>query len=143
MIVAVTKQNEMEWAKLNVGLWPDHTIESRLEERTVGHFDHEFLYYAENQAVGFLSLALRHDYVEGTCSSPVGYIEGIYVKPDFRNKGIAKEFIGFAKKWSIEKGCSELASDCELSNNASRIFHNKIGFKEANTIVCFIMDLLG
>jgi aminoglycoside 6'-N-acetyltransferase I len=79
--------------------------------------------------------------VEGTSSSPVGYLEAIYVKPEFRNQGIAKKLVDFAKNWSIERGCSELASDCELDNEISRKFHNKIGFEEANTIVCFTMDL--
>ena len=63
------------------------------------------------------------------------------MKPDFRKKGIAKEFVEFAKKWAAEKDCSELTSDCELGNEASRIFHNKIGFREVNTVVCFTMGL--
>lgn len=141
MIIPVSKNNEIEWADLNVELWSDNTRESILEEHLKGNREHEFLYYIETQAVAFISLSLRYDYVEGTGSSPVGYVEGIYVKPDFRNKGIAKELIEFAKTWSIEKGCSELASDCILSNEDSRAFHNKVGFKEANVIVCFTMDL--
>ena len=141
MIVAVTKQNEIEWAELNVALWSDNTIESRLEERAKGYCEHEFLYYIENQPVAFLSLSLRHDYVEGTDSSPVGYIEGIYVKPEFRSRGIGKELVEYAKNWSLENKCSQLASDCEITNESSRVFHNRTGFKEANTIVCFVMNL--
>lgn len=34
-------------------------------------------------------ISLRNDYVEGT--SPVPYIEGFYVKSEFRNKSVAKK----------------------------------------------------
>lgn len=141
MIVPVSKENEIAWAELCVALWPDNTIDLMLHERTGNGYKNEFLYLIENEAVALLSLAKRHDYVEGTESSPVGYLEGIYVKPEFRNKGIAKELVEYSKKWSLENGCEELASDCEFSNEASRRFHNKIGFHKANTIICFTMKL--
>ena len=36
-----------------------------------------FLKYIDNMPVGFAQCQLRHDYVEGTDSSPVGYLEGM------------------------------------------------------------------
>ena len=68
-------------------------------------------------------------------------MEGIYVKPNFRERGIAAELIEFAKEWAISHGCSELASDCEINNEDSQSFHGKLGFVEANRIICFTMDL--
>lgn len=62
--------------------------------------------------------------------------------PDFRNAKIATELVDFAKDWSINHGCLELASDCEYENTVSRKFHNNIGFVEANTIICFTMKML-
>ena len=141
MIVSVSKQNEIEWAELYVALGSYDNIEKILEERAAGHHEHEFLYYIGDNAVAFISLEIRYDYVDGTVSSPVGHGKGIYVKPEYRNSGIAKELVEFAKKWTIEQGCCELASDCELSNTGSIAFHNKVGFKEATTIVYFTMDL--
>ena len=38
-------------------------------------------------------------------------------------------------------GCSEFASDCELSNEASLAFHLKMGFAEANRVICFAKTL--
>ena len=140
-IVPVSEINEQDWLALSLALWPDHNERDLIEERAAGHLGNEFLYYRDNKAVSFISLSLRHDYVEGTDSSPVGYIEGIFVKPDYRGNGIAREMIDFAKKWAISNGCIELASDCEIGNNDSRNFHNRAGFKEANIIVCFTMDL--
>lgn len=36
-----------------------------------------------------------------------------------------------------KQGCTEFASDCELDNEASLAFHLKMGFAEANRIICF------
>lgn len=41
------------------------------------------------------------------------------------------------QKWAKEQGCTEFASDCELDNENSRKFHLKMGFVEANRIICF------
>ena len=80
---------------------------------------------------------LRHDYVEGTESRPVGYLEGIYVREEYRNRGYAGELLAECEKWAKQKGCSEFASDCELNNDASLQFHMRVGFTEANRIICF------
>ena len=141
LIVKVTKENQNIWAELCVSLWPNHTAESFIQERNNNNYQNEFLFMVKDEAAAFISLSLRNDYVEGTKTSPVGYLEGIYVKPKFRNQGIAKELVEYAKKWFAKKGCSELASDCLIENEVSRKFHNRIGFKEVNTIVCFTMKI--
>ena len=146
-IVPVSEENEQEWAlmwaEISRELWDDTDAcaEDFLVERSNGNYPHEFLYNENNEAVAFISLSLRRDYVEGTDSSPVGYLEGIFVKPAFRSRGIAKELFLFAKKWAISQGCTELASDCELDNEISKLFHMQLGFKEANCIICYTMDL--
>ena len=43
-----------------------------------------------------------------------------------------------AKAWAKEQGCTEFASDCELTNTVSQEFHKKLGFEEANRVVCFV-----
>ena len=91
----------------------------------------------EGKIVGFAQVGLRRDYVEGCESSPVGYLEGIYIKEDFRNKGFARELLKSAEVWAKEKGCKEFASDCELKNTESLAFHLSVGFKEQNRIICF------
>jgi len=91
--------------------------------------------------VGFAQCQLRHDYVEGTSSSPVGYLEGIYVLPEYRNRGHAWELLAQCEQWARARGCTEFASDCELENDASLAFHLKAGFTEANRIICFTKEL--
>jgi len=140
VIISLSEDDLQVWAQMCVSLWSE-TVELFFDERKQGKFQNEFLYIVEDEAVAFISLSLRSDYVEGTKTSPVGYIEGIYVKPKFRNQGIAKKLVEFAKIWSAEKGCSELASDAEIENTDSQKFHNKVGFKEASTIVHFTMEI--
>ena len=100
-----------------------------------------FLAEEQGQVIAFAQCQLRHDYVEGTDNSPVGYLEGIFVKEEFRNKNYAKNLLKKCEKWAKEKGCSEFASDCELNNNASLKFHLNLGFEEANRIICFTKAL--
>ena len=139
-IIPVNADNQADWAKLCVKLWPEYEYDFFITQREK-MFQDQFLYMRGDCAAAFLSLSARRDYVEGTYSSPVGYIEGIYVEPEFRNLGIARELTEFAKAWSKQKGCTELASDCYLSNNDSRKFHNAVGFEEAGVIVHFVMKL--
>ena len=100
-----------------------------------------FLYRAEGYAAGFAQCQLRHDYVEGTETSPVGYLEGIYVRKADRGKGIARSLLSACEDWAREQGCTEFASDCELTNTESQGFHQAVGFEEANRIVAYIRKI--
>jgi aminoglycoside 6'-N-acetyltransferase I len=75
--------------------------------------------------------------VEGTESSPVGYLEGVFVKEEYRKRGYAKELLCACEMWAKDMGCTEFASDCELDNTGSLKFHIAMGFVEANRIICF------
>ena len=141
MIIPVEKEHENIWAEMCIELWQDLTVDSVLRMFHEGMFKNQFLYYKDGNPAAFLSLSLRSDYVEGTNTSPVGYIEGLYVKPRYRRKGIAEELIEHAKKWSEKYGCTELASDCNLENTGSQAFHKNAGFTEANKIVCYTMQI--
>ena len=141
MIVSVTKENENAWAELCVALWSDLTVDSVLRMSHEGLFKNEFMYLEDGEPAAFLSLSLRSDYVEGTNSKLTGYVEGLYVKPEFRRKGIAEKMIKHAQKWSKDFGCTELASDCSIDNEASQAFHKFMGFHETNRIVCYIVKV--
>ncbi len=95
----------------------------------------------DGKPIVFSQCQLRHDYVEGTGSSPVGYLEGIFVSEGYRARGYAAELLSECEKWAREKACTEFASDCELDNADSFRFHMALGFAEANRIICFRKDL--
>jgi len=100
-----------------------------------------FLARQNGEAVGFAQCQLRHDYVEGTSTSPVGYLEGIYVEPAHRQHGVAAALLHACEAWAKRQGCTEFASDCELENADSLRFHRSLGFREANRIICFTKEL--
>lgn len=131
-------------AELAVCMWDSQTVKE-LEEDFAEIMEKEdarfFLKYEQEQPIGFAQCQLRHDYVEGTESSPVGYLEGIFVKTEYRHKGYAKELLNACEKWATSKGCTEFASDCELDNTTSLAFHLRMGFAEANRIICFTKKL--
>jgi aminoglycoside 6'-N-acetyltransferase I len=127
-------------AQLQLMLWPDHTLEEmKLEmQRVVASPDGViFIAFINRIPAGFAECRLRHDYVEGTQTSPVGYLEGIFVRSEYRRQGIARKLFQYCEKWAKDKGCSEFASDCEVKNTESIAFHSKAGFTEINRIVCF------
>ena len=141
-IVAVDDSSARDWAALCNELWPHRSAGEFLEAYQNGEYANEFLVEWDGMYIGFLSLSLRHDYVEGKeDSNPVGYVEAIYVQENHRHKGVARALIAFAKEWSSAQGCTMLASDCELANEASRAFHNRAGFAEASINVHFTMDI--
>ena len=127
-------------AELACRLWPEHSVEEMIPElaETMAKPDAAFfLAYAGEFPLGFAQCQLRRDYVEGTESSPVGYLEGIYVAELWRKQGLAKALLAACEGWAKGKGCAEFASDCELDNTQSLQFHLKAGFREANRIICF------
>jgi aminoglycoside 6'-N-acetyltransferase I len=95
----------------------------------------------QGEAIAFMNITIRRDYVEGSETSPVGYVEGIYVKAKYRKQGVAKHLITLAEKWSRAHGCKELGSDAYANNKASAKFHAKVGFEHAGLIAHFIKKL--
>lgn len=121
-------------------LWPNNIYENlknEIEEILLNKNSIFFLYFIDNSPVGFVQCQLRFDYVEGTSSSPVGYLEGIYVDEKHRKRGIARKLLNQCESWAKKNKCVEFGSDCELDNIDSLDFHLKVGFTEANRIICF------
>ena len=126
---------------LALKLWPDNGPEELAAELAeIMKRDDAAFFLAEDDA-GFAQCQLRRDYVEGTESSPVGYLEGIFVEKSSRGQGIARQLLAACENWAKKQGCREFASDCELDNEGSLAFHLALGFAEANRIICFTKKL--
>lgn len=131
-------------ASLAVLMWSTHSVkalEKEFSEIIQNGESQFFLKYENGIPVGFAQCQLRHDYVEGTHTSPVGYLEGIFVKEGHRSRGYAKELLTACEAWAKENGCREFASDCEIDNIPSLHFHRAMNFSEANRIICFTKKL--
>ena len=131
-------------AGLAIQMWEDHDPAELAEEfRDLAEKEDAacFIRYADDRPVAFAQCQLRYDYVEGTRSSPVGYLEGIFVSEEYRKNGFAAELLAECEKWAKDKGCTEIASDCELGNENSLKFHLSVGFEEVNRLICFRKEL--
>lgn len=140
IISEATYENIQDVAQLANIMWNDSTIkelESGFKEIINDENVVIFIASKKEEVVGFAQCGLRYDYVEGTNSSPVGYLEGIFIKEKFRKKGYAKKLLQYCEEWSKKKGCREFASDCEIINEISFMFHLSMGFSETNRIICF------
>ena len=126
---------------LALKLWPEHEREELEKELAEILKKEEAVFFLAEHGAGFAQCQLRRDYVEGTESSPVGYLEGIYVEEGHRRRGLAKELLAACEAWARDRGCREFASDCELTNTQSLCFHLALGFEEANRIICFTRKL--
>lgn len=129
---------------LAIRLWENHEFDELKKELETLVTNKEavcFLKYIEDKPIGFAQCRLRHDYVEGTETSPVGYIEGVYVLYEYRRRHVAKELVEACEKWTKEQNCTQIASDCELNNEMSYQFHLKMGYTEANRIICFTKNI--
>lgn len=144
MIVrAAVADDTDDWAAMRAELWPDGSVDEHRREITalLGSGSTEFAAFVasdqEGCAVGFTEAALRHDYVNGCDTSPVAFLEGIYVSPRSRGTGVGKRLALAVQLWAREHGCAELASDALIDNHASHAFHAAIGFAETERVVYF------
>jgi aminoglycoside 6'-N-acetyltransferase I len=96
----------------------------------------------DGRAVGFIELSIRA-YAEGCTTDRVAYVEGWYVAPDVRRRGVGTALMQAAEAWGREQGCTELGSDTEVENELSAAAHRALGFADTGTIRCFLKPLRG
>jgi len=95
---------------------------------------------AHHKVVGFAELSTR-PCAEGCTTNRIGYLEGWYVVPEARGRGVGRALVEAAQDWAREQGCSEFASDTEAGNEISGAAHRANGFEEVGLIRCFRKDL--
>ena len=144
MIKVANKNDSKTLAHMARKIWDNDSVEE-LEEEFNDFVENSdivsFIKYMNGKAVGFANVSIRYDYVEGCETSPVGYLEGIYVEDCYRKNNIARDLVEACEDWAKDKGIKEFASDCTLTNKDSLAFHFAIGFEEVNRIICFKKDL--
>jgi aminoglycoside 6'-N-acetyltransferase I len=133
-------------AELRFALWPDEALERRRAETAanLARTDGRLLTLVAVEGaelVGFAEVSLRTDYVNGCETSPVAFLEGIYVSPRHRARGVGRALVEAAGQWGRVQGCRELASDALLDNEASHRFHRATGFAETERVVYFSQPL--
>jgi aminoglycoside 6'-N-acetyltransferase I len=134
------------WLDLRLALWTDATADEHRGYMAISlaqpeRFLQLMMYDEKRQPVGFIEGSIRGDYVNGTESSPVGFVEGVFVVPGWRRRGIARQLYAAIGDWARARGCRELASDALLENAASQRAHRALGFRETERVVYFTKEL--
>ena len=133
------------WSELRTAFWPGTSDAHRSEIReyfdeSPGHWVCFVAVGPDGSIVGIVEVGLR-DYAERCRTSPVGYLEGIYVDPEARAAGVGRMMVAVGEQWARSHGCSEMASDRDLTNDVGGSFHEALGFVEAHRQVCYRKDL--
>lgn len=140
-------QDSAAWLRMRQALWPDdgsHHHQSEIDQYFAGHLREplEVLLAVDGSGspVGFAELSIRR-YAEGCDTDHVGYLEGWYVVPEARRRGVGRALVLAAEQWARGRGCSEFASDALLDNDVSAAAHRALGFTETVQIRCFRKSL--
>lgn len=131
-----------DWAAMRTALWPggrdeEHAADIAELLDDAGETINLIARDAGGTALGFAEAALRRDYVNGCKTSPVAFLEGIFVTPEARGQGVARALVGAIEAWAREQGCTEFASDAAPENFASLDMHRALGFEETQRVVFF------
>jgi aminoglycoside 6'-N-acetyltransferase I len=112
----ITQDLAPRWEKMRQDLWPEGSSEHGAE---IGAFfqgstiDPIAVLSAHDRSglmIGFAELSLRSD-IKGLEGRRAGYVEGLYVAPDFRNQGVARRLLQACRRWAKQQGCTAFASD--------------------------------
>jgi aminoglycoside 6'-N-acetyltransferase I len=104
------------WEGMRCAMWPDGCDDHAME---IASFfagtlpEPEAVMIAEteeHQAIALLELSIRRDIptLEG---QPVGYVEGLYIKPEARGRDLARQLLQESRNWAREQNCIGFASD--------------------------------
>lgn len=129
------------WLRLRSALWPDTPAELHRREMADILSDEEFnaVFVSRDRAghvTGFLEASLRLR-AEGCRTSPIGYVEGWYVAPLERRKGLGRALLTRAEAWAAARGCREMASDTDMEDGAGRAAHRLLGYEETARLAHF------
>ena len=129
-----------DWLVMRNALWPHAAAENPDEMAAILTNADLVAFVARDDGgrpVGFAEASIRRDHVNGCDTSPVGFLEGIYVVEGARRQGVARQLVAAVADWSRQQGCSELGSDAALDNHSSHRMHEALGFSETERVVFF------
>jgi aminoglycoside 6'-N-acetyltransferase I len=125
VIRAAQHGDERAIAEMMALLWPEGTREEHrsdaaasIETGRCGTLPAIILVALDgrNAPIGFLQVGLR-SHADGCDSAqPVGFIEGWFVRAEFRGQGIGNALMKAAEDWARTRDCVEMASDALIDN---------------------------
>ena len=134
------------WVRMRQALWPEETDGEHAREIEAffgGRLpEPSAVLVAESggSLAGVVELSIRPD-AEGCRTNRVAYLEGWYVEPSGRRRGIGRALGAAALEWGRAQGCVEFGSDALADNEVSTLAHRALGFEEVDVIRVFRKDL--
>lgn len=103
-IEAAARRHAVDWVALRPQLWPDASTDEHAAEVEAVLADESarattFVASGLEGMLGFIEASIRTDYVNGCDTTPVAFIEGIYVRPESRGQGIARALCEAVEAW--------------------------------------------
>ena len=139
-------EDRAAWASMRASLWPDEDRNILAQEIDGFLGSNEAWSFvaktADGAPVGFAELAIRR-YANGCETQPVPFLEGIWVKDEFRRQGIGAKLIEYLEAFLVVRGYRELGSDALIDNRISHESHRRWGFSETERVVYFRKSLGG
>ena len=124
------------WAEFRAALWSEDSVETHTQDiERLQHGGDTWSFIAETDKgapVGFAEVSIRK-YANGCESAPVPCLEGIWVTPEFRRRGIGQRLIRHIAAFLLARGFEELGSDALIDNYLSHAAHAVWGFSENRT----------
>ena len=87
------------------------------------------------QVAGYIEVGSRSHADGCDPSRPVGFVEGWYVKPEYRRRRIGTRLLAAAEQWARDLGYREMASDTWITNLESQQVHAALGFEVVDRCV--------
>lgn len=127
------------WKAAYKGIVPDSILDSINAEKRQEYFEkalsegweEDFLVFAEDKAAGLMTIGKCRDEEK---DDTYGEIWGIYLLPEYWNKGIGTYFINWGLNELKSRGYKKVTLWVLEENINARKFYEKIGFKHDGTI---------
>jgi aminoglycoside 6'-N-acetyltransferase I len=135
------------WVRLRVALWPDGSADehgAEADRYLRGQSTNPLAVFVAEESgrglVGFAEVSIR-TYAEDCVTDRVGFLEGWFVEPAVRRRGVGRALVSATEDWARAQGCTEFASDAVADNELGAAAHRGLGFADAGLILCFRKDL--
>jgi len=145
---SIVANDSESWLQMRTALWPESPRAEHRDEITRFFAGRPLrppcvvlvAETSDQHVVGFVELSIR-PYAEGCVTNRVAYLEGWYVLPEYRTRGVGRALVAAAENWGRAEGCIEFASDAEPDNDVSSIAHRALGFEDVGLVRCFAKKL--